>query len=84
MRMKAAAAAALVALCGGTGRAQDGKEAVSAANFQKLYSMIRPAPDKSFEAIPWSTSLWEARKKAAAEDKPIVLWAGDPHPLGVT
>lgn len=54
------------------------------ASFQKLQAMIRPDPKKSFESIPWMTSLWEARKKAAAEDKPIVLWSGDPHPLGVT
>ena len=60
------------------------KEALSAANFQKLHAMIRPDLKKSFEAIPWMTSLWEARKRAAREDKPIVLWSGDPHPLGVT
>jgi hypothetical protein len=30
------------------------------------------------------TSLWEARKKAAAEGKPILLWVGDGNPLGWT
>ena len=81
------AVAAAVGLYAGTGMAQQtvaGKETLSAAEFQKLHSMIRPDPKKSFESIPWMTSLWEARKKAAAEDKPIVLWSGDPHPLGVT
>ena len=77
------AAAVAVGLFGLAPQAAE-QETLSAANFQKLHAMIRPDVKKSFEAIPWMTSLWEARKKAAAEDKPIVLWSGDPHPLGVT
>jgi hypothetical protein len=75
------AAAVAVGLCG---MAAGDKDTVSPAEFQKLQAMIRPDPKKSFESIPWMTSLWEARKKAAAEDKPLVIWSGDPHPLGVT
>jgi hypothetical protein len=30
------------------------------------------------------TSLWEARQKAAAAGKPILLWEMDGHPLGCT
>jgi hypothetical protein len=30
------------------------------------------------------SSLWEARRKAAAEGKPILLWEMDGHPLGCT
>ena len=35
-----------------------------------------------FAQVPWLTSLWEAREKAAAEGKPILLWEMDGHPLG--
>ena len=57
---------------------------VSPATFDKLHALIKPDPKTSFENVPWMTSLWQARRKAAAEDKPIVLWAGDPLPLGIT
>jgi hypothetical protein len=57
---------------------------LSVAKFEKLQALIKPDPKVAFERIPWMTSLWEARKKAAAENKPIVLWAGDPLPLGET
>ena len=57
---------------------------LSPATFEKLHALIKPDPKVSFERIPWTTSLWGARQKAAAEDKPIVLWSGDPLPLGVT
>jgi hypothetical protein len=30
------------------------------------------------------SSLWEARKRAAAEGKPILLWEMDGNPLGCT
>ena len=31
-----------------------------------------------------SGSLWQARERAAAEGKPILLWEMDGHPLGCT
>ena len=57
---------------------------VSPATFDKLHALIKPDPKTSFENVPWMTSLWQARQQAGAEDKPIVLWAGDPLPLGIT
>ena len=57
---------------------------LSPVTFEKLHALIKPDPKVSFERIPWTTSLWGARQKAAAEDKPIVLGSGDPLPLGVT
>jgi len=61
----------------------DVKDSLSAASFPKLHAVIRPRPG-GFDEIPWLTSLWQARKKAAAEGKPILLWVGDGHPLGWT
>jgi len=61
----------------------DVKDSLSAASFPNLHALIRPRPG-GFDEIPWLTSLWQARKKAAAEGKPILLWVGDGHPLGWT
>jgi hypothetical protein len=49
----------------------------------RLRKVIRPLPGEDpFETIPWETTLWEARVKAAAAGKPILLWEMDGHPLG--
>lgn len=61
----------------------DVKNSLSPEAFPKLHALIRPKPG-GFDEIPWLTSLWQARKKAAAEGKPILLWVGDGHPLGWT
>jgi hypothetical protein len=49
----------------------------------RLTKTIRPMTGEDpFATIPWETNLWEARVKAAAEGKPILLWEMDGHPLG--
>jgi hypothetical protein len=49
----------------------------------KLRKVIRPGIDEDpFDTIPWETNLWDARVKAAAAGKPILLWEMDGHPLG--
>jgi hypothetical protein len=49
----------------------------------RLRKVIRPlASEDPFETIPWETSLWDARIKAAKTGKPILLWEMDGHPLG--
>jgi hypothetical protein len=51
----------------------------------ELHAVIKPqAAEEAWSKIPWMTSLWEARKKAAATGKPILLWEMDGHPLGCT
>lgn len=51
----------------------------------RLHALIKPqAKETAWEQIPWLTSLWTARQKAAAEGKPILLWEMDGHPLGCT
>ena len=50
---------------------------IPAEQFAKLHQMIKPQANESrFMAIPWLTSLWEGRQKAAAEGKPLLVWAG--------
>ena len=53
------------------------------ADAAKLRKVIRPLDGEDpFATIPWETNLWDARKKAAAAGKPILLWEMDGHPLG--
>lgn len=51
--------------------------------FDKLRALIKPKPG-GFDDLPWMTDLWQARKKAADEGKPLLVWVGDGHPLGWT
>jgi hypothetical protein len=58
---------------------------IQAEQFNKLHKMIKPQPGElRFQEIPWLLSVWEARQKAAAEGKPILVWAGaGGAPVGV-
>lgn len=48
-----------------------------------LGDLVRPTEDESrWLAINWQTDLWEARRLAVAQGKPIFLWQMDGHPLG--
>ena len=58
--------------------AQDG---IPAGDFAKLRDLIRPQEGESnWQRIDWLTSLHDARVKAAAEGKPILLWSGGGAP----
>lgn len=59
--------------------------AISANQFVKLHALIKPQPGElRFHEIPWLIDVWEARKKAAAEGKPILAWSGaGGAPIGV-
>ncbi len=51
--------------------------------FEALHTLIRPQPDEEkWAQIPWLTDLWQARKVAYEQGKPIFLWEMDGHPLG--
>ena len=66
-----------------TARAEPAKPALTEAEYASALKAIRPAAGEDrFAQIPWLTSLWEARQKAAKEGKPILLWEMDGHPLG--
>ena len=58
---------------------------LTSERFARLHSMIKPTTgEEKWAQIPWLTSLWQARWRAAAEGKPILLWEMDGHPLGCT
>ena len=55
----------------------DDSPSLTPQEFEKLHAMIKPQPGESrWMEIEWYPSVWEARKKAAAEGKPLFLWAG--------
>ena len=60
-------------------------EPLTQQQFTRLHALIKPAAgEDKWAEIPWLTSLWDARQRAAAEGKPILLWEMDGHPLGCT
>ena len=66
---------------------QERPSEVSPAAFARLRALIRPHPDEArcrwLTDIPWETGLWEARQKAAAQGKPLlVVGSGGGSPLG--
>jgi hypothetical protein len=64
-------------------RADPPPAALTDAEAAAVLQTVRPAEGEDLYAqVPWLTSLWEARQKAAAEGKPILLWEMDGHPLG--
>jgi len=51
--------------------------AIGEVPFQSLHNLITPQQGESrWMEIDWYPTLWEARKRAAAEGKPIFLMAG--------
>ena len=53
------------------------------AQFGKFHALLRPkAKEMRFEKIPWMFDLWEAREKAAAEGKPLLILGASGNPCG--
>jgi len=52
---------------------------------EETLALVRTSPGEArWDEIEWKTSLWEGRKKAAAEGKPLFIWAANGNPLGLT
>jgi hypothetical protein len=93
MRAMAMLAAVLLATPGAV-RAQaraapaaPSKNALTAKSWEGLHKLLLPQQgDYPWEQVTWYASLYHARKKAAAEDKPILVFgtggAGFNDPLG--
>ena len=53
--------------------------------FDKLHQLMAPGPnDSQWMQVPWmpSSNIYAARKKAAEEGKPLLLWYMAGEPLG--
>jgi hypothetical protein len=56
---------------------------ITPEQFDKLHQLIKPHKGESqFMEIPWVATVGEARKKAAAEGKPLFIWYMVGEPLG--
>ncbi len=60
-------------------------EAIPNDEFDHIRAQIAPQEGESrhLDDVPWVATLWEARQKAAADGKPIFVFATGYHPLGV-
>ena len=67
-------------------RCDDAVPEISAADFDRLLAAIKPQQGESpWREIPWLTNVTEARRKASAENKPLVIFtAADGSPLSRT
>jgi hypothetical protein len=53
--------------------------------FASWRDRIRPkAAERCFETVHWLPTFWDAVMTAQKEDKPILLWAMNGHPLACT
>lgn len=58
---------------------------ISPDSFDKLHKLMAPGPnDSQWMRVSWmpSTDIYAARKKAAEEGKPLLLWYMAGEPLG--
>lgn len=54
-------------------------------SFDRTMELIKPTPAESaWSSIPWMIDMNTARKKAAQEGKPLVIWTNGGEPLGAT
>jgi hypothetical protein len=80
---------AALLLVGAASRSAQGDDAVppiSSDEFERLLAAIKPQRGESpWREIPWLTNVTEARRKASAENKPLVIFtAADGSPLART
>lgn len=58
-------------------------ESISTEKFAQIHALMKPQPDEwKWAQVPWMGDLGEARKKAAAEGKPLYVWTMAGEPLG--
>lgn len=53
--------------------------------FEAWRERIRPnAEERSVDTVDWQPTLWDGVMAAQKEDKPILMWAMNGHPLACT
>ena len=56
---------------------------LSIDTFAQLFERCRPkSAGERWTQIPWIGELWNGRKRAAEDSKPLFIWAMNGHPLG--
>ena len=55
------------------------------ATLDHWLAYIRPTPEEwAWRKIPWRPTLWQAAVDARRENKPILLFTMNGHPVGAT
>ncbi len=68
-----------------TGLAQDGPPVLDEKNYKTWIDFIRATPDElKWEKLAWRPELGAASAEAKALQRPILLWAMNGHPCGLT
>ena len=53
--------------------------------YAKWRDHIRPSAEElSWQSIPWRSTFWDAVVEAQRQQKPILVWAMNGHPLACT
>jgi len=54
-------------------------------NLAEWRAFLQPSSEELFwREIPWLGTFWEGVNAAQAQEKPLLLWAMNGHPLGCT
>lgn len=65
--------------------AQDGPPAVDDKNLRQWMDFVRPSDeDAAWERVGWRVELASAAAEAKALQRPLLLWAMNGHPCGLT
>ena len=89
LRIPALTLAAVLLGAGWTAAAADSKSERPPVLTDKTYESVRdhvvPTEEElAFRSAGWLPSFWEAVVRGHEEEKPILLWAMNGHPLGCT
>jgi hypothetical protein len=58
---------------------------LSDRTYETIRDMIAPQPDElGWQRIPWRTTFWDGLVAAQNEDKPLLFFTMNGHPLGCT
>jgi hypothetical protein len=76
----------ILGVCCAYGRGADAVPEIAGDDFGRLLAAIKPQPGESpWREIAWLTNVTEARRRAIAEDRPLVIFtAADGSPLSRT
>jgi len=54
-------------------------------NFPRWKSYLQPSDqEQKWQEISWHGVFWDGMRRARAQDKPVLLWVMNGHPLGCT
>ena len=86
MMVKHLSALLILGVASTLARADNAVPEISFADFDRLLAAVKPQQAESpWREIPWLTNVTEARRKASAENKPLVIFtAADGSPLSRT